>query len=135
MHRARDGRRLREVSAALAGKYRLERELGKGGMARVYLAEDLKHGRRVALKLLPRAGRDARRGSLPDRGQDDGRPAASPPSRRAAPHRHRSRSSEVVHSAVVGSITDVTSDTRLAGKPPCRACSRTMASFGARYTQ
>jgi serine/threonine protein kinase len=40
------------LSAALAGEYRLERELGQGGMARVYLAEDLKHGRRVALKLL-----------------------------------------------------------------------------------
>jgi serine/threonine-protein kinase len=40
------------LSAALAGQYRLERELGHGGMARVYLAEDLKHGRRVALKLL-----------------------------------------------------------------------------------
>jgi tetratricopeptide (TPR) repeat protein len=40
------------LSAALAGQYRVERELGQGGMARVYLAEDLKHGRRVALKLL-----------------------------------------------------------------------------------
>jgi len=40
------------LSAALAGEYRLERELGQGGMARVYLAEDLKHGRRVALKLM-----------------------------------------------------------------------------------
>ncbi|HET6820618.1 MAG TPA: serine/threonine-protein kinase, partial [Candidatus Limnocylindria bacterium] len=40
------------LSAALAGQYRLERELGQGGMARVYLAEDVKHGRRVAVKLL-----------------------------------------------------------------------------------
>jgi eukaryotic-like serine/threonine-protein kinase len=37
---------------ALRDRYVLERELGQGGMARVYLAEDLKHGRRVALKLL-----------------------------------------------------------------------------------
>jgi eukaryotic-like serine/threonine-protein kinase len=36
---------------ALAGRYTLERELGRGGMATVYLAEDLKHRRRVALKL------------------------------------------------------------------------------------
>jgi serine/threonine-protein kinase len=36
---------------ALADRYRLERELGRGGMATVYLAEDLKHRRRVALKL------------------------------------------------------------------------------------
>ncbi len=37
---------------ALRDRYVLERELGQGGMARVYLAEDVKHGRRVALKLL-----------------------------------------------------------------------------------
>src|SRR3970282_2753864 len=40
------------LSAALAGKYRLERELGAGGMATVYLAEDVKHSRKVAIKVL-----------------------------------------------------------------------------------
>ena len=40
------------LTAALAGRYRLERELGQGGMATVYLAEDLKHHRRVAIKVL-----------------------------------------------------------------------------------
>ncbi|HWB43736.1 MAG TPA: protein kinase [Gemmatimonadales bacterium] len=40
------------LSAALADRYRLERELGRGGMATVFLAHDLKHDRRVALKLL-----------------------------------------------------------------------------------
>ena len=39
------------------------------------------------------------------------------------------------YSAVVGSMTVAISMTRLAGKPPCRACSRIIASFGARYTQ
>lgn len=39
------------------------------------------------------------------------------------------------YSAVVGSIRVRTSDTLLAGKPPWRACSRTMASSGAMYTQ
>src|SRR6266566_8155370 len=38
--------------AALADKYRIERELGVGGMATVYLAEDIKHDRKVALKVL-----------------------------------------------------------------------------------
>jgi serine/threonine-protein kinase len=38
--------------AALADKYRLERELGAGGMATVYLAQDLKHDRKVAIKVL-----------------------------------------------------------------------------------
>ena len=38
--------------AALAGRYRIEREIGSGGMATVYLAHDLKHERDVAVKVL-----------------------------------------------------------------------------------
>ena len=40
------------LQSALGNRYRIERELGRGGMATVYLAEDLKHQRRVALKVL-----------------------------------------------------------------------------------
>jgi eukaryotic-like serine/threonine-protein kinase len=40
------------LTAALADRYRIERELGQGGMATVYLAHDLKHDRKVALKVL-----------------------------------------------------------------------------------
>ncbi len=40
------------LTAALADRYRIERELGQGGMATVYLAEDLRHHRQVALKVL-----------------------------------------------------------------------------------
>ncbi|HOX21030.1 MAG TPA: serine/threonine-protein kinase, partial [Gemmatimonadales bacterium] len=43
---------LPRLSAALADRYRIERELGQGGMATVYLAQDLKHDRKVALKVL-----------------------------------------------------------------------------------
>src|SRR5688572_30297132 len=43
---------LERLGAALADRYRVERELGAGGMATVYLAEDLKHDRKVALKVL-----------------------------------------------------------------------------------
>src|SRR3989454_7523121 len=41
-----------QLQAALADRYALERELGHGGMATVYLARDLRHGRPVAIKVL-----------------------------------------------------------------------------------
>src|SRR3954466_8955385 len=40
------------LAAALADRYRIERELGQGGMATVYLAQDLRHHRQVAIKLM-----------------------------------------------------------------------------------
>ncbi len=40
------------LNAALEGRYAIERELGEGGMATVYLADDVKHQRKVALKVL-----------------------------------------------------------------------------------
>lgn len=40
------------LSAALSGRYQVEREVGSGGMASVYLAQDLRHRRRVAIKVL-----------------------------------------------------------------------------------
>jgi TolB-like protein/tetratricopeptide (TPR) repeat protein/tRNA A-37 threonylcarbamoyl transferase component Bud32 len=43
---------LKRLQAALAHRYTVEREIGRGGMAIVYLAEDCKHQRKVALKVL-----------------------------------------------------------------------------------
>ncbi len=43
---------LGSFASALADRYAVERELGRGGMATVYLAEDRKHGRKVAIKVL-----------------------------------------------------------------------------------
>jgi serine/threonine protein kinase/Tfp pilus assembly protein PilF len=46
-----------QLRAAVADRYRIDEEIGRGGMAAVYLAEDLKHGRKVAIKvLLPGVG-------------------------------------------------------------------------------
>ena len=52
---------LDRLKAALADRYAIERELGSGGMATVYLAEDLKHERKVAVK----SGKLARRSDIP----------------------------------------------------------------------
>ena len=43
---------LQRLNAALSDHYTIERELGQGGMATVYLAHDLKHDRKVAIKVL-----------------------------------------------------------------------------------
>src|SRR5205823_7064100 len=40
------------LASTLADRYGIERELARGGMAAVYLAEDRKHGRKVAVKVL-----------------------------------------------------------------------------------
>jgi eukaryotic-like serine/threonine-protein kinase len=55
---------LAELRAALTGHYTIERELGRGGMATVFLAHDRRHGRQVAIKMVarePHAPRDAER--------------------------------------------------------------------------
>ena len=43
---------LRHLTTALADRYRVLRQIGRGGMATVYLADDLKHRRQVAIKVL-----------------------------------------------------------------------------------
>jgi len=43
---------LERLKAALAERYHIESEIGSGGMATVYLAQDLKHDRKVAVKVL-----------------------------------------------------------------------------------
>ena len=40
------------LRSALANRHQIERELGQGGMATVFLARDVRHGRNVALKVL-----------------------------------------------------------------------------------
>jgi eukaryotic-like serine/threonine-protein kinase len=45
-----------QLKSALSGRYVIDREIGAGGMATVYLARDLRHERKVALKVLRPAG-------------------------------------------------------------------------------
>ena len=78
------------LAAALADRYRIERELGRGGMATVYLAEDLKHHRQVAIKVLrPELAACARPRALPARDRD--RRRAAPPPHPAALRLRRGR--------------------------------------------
>ena len=55
---------LAHLSDALSRSYRIERELGAGGMATVYLAHDLKHNRPVAIKVLRWRGTRSGSGSI-----------------------------------------------------------------------
>ncbi len=65
------------LTAALADRYRIERELGAGGMATVYLAHDVRHDRQGrAQGAAPRARRHPRRRAVPRRDQDHRQPAA-----------------------------------------------------------
>src|SRR5947207_555066 len=43
---------LAQLNASLAGRYSIDREVGRGGMATVFLARDVRHNRKVAVKLL-----------------------------------------------------------------------------------
>ena len=62
---------LARLGAALADRYRIERELGRGGMATVYLAHDLRHERDVALKVLrPELAAMLGAGAVPRRDPD-----------------------------------------------------------------
>ena len=54
------------LNAALEGRYAIEREIGEGGMATVYLAHDVRHNRKVALKVLkPKPAAVVRGGQRP----------------------------------------------------------------------
>ena len=78
------------LADALADRYLLEEELGRGAAATVYLAQDLRHGRRVALKVLHSAlGAGAWRRAVPAGDPDAG--AAAPSSHPAAVRFGRAR--------------------------------------------
>ena len=68
---------LSRLQGALSDRYRIEREIGAGGMATVYLAQDLRHDRKVALKVLrPELVRRDRRRAVPRRDQAHRQPPA-----------------------------------------------------------
>ena len=67
------------LRAALADRYRIDRELGRGGMATVYLAHDLKHDRPVALKAAASRARRRPRDLNASSGRSEPRLASSTP--------------------------------------------------------
>ena len=70
-----------QVQAALADRYTLDRDLGRGGMASVVLATDLQHDRPVALKVLhPELHPDGRRRPVQARDPRGGRSSSTPTS-------------------------------------------------------
>ena len=90
---------LDRLQAALGDSYEVERELGGGGMSRVYLAEERALGRRVVVKVLPpelSAGVNRR----PLSSRDPSCRAASTPAHRAGAARGRVRRPPVLHHAV-----------------------------------
>ena len=93
---------LETLQAHLSDRYRIERELGRGGMATVYLAHDLRHERPVALKVLhPELAASARRRAVPARDQARRPAAASPhPHRATTPGERRGGGMPLVHHAV-----------------------------------
>ncbi len=62
------------LSTALADRYKIQRHLGEGGMATVYLAHDLKHERKVAVKVLRPDLAEAGAGSGPSLAASTTRP-------------------------------------------------------------
>ena len=90
---------LETLQAALADRYGIERELGRGGMATVYLAQDLKHDREVAIKVLhPELA--ATIGARPVRPRDPDRRQAPAPQHPRAVRLGRGRRPAVLRHAV-----------------------------------
>ncbi|HEX6052389.1 MAG TPA: hypothetical protein VFZ21_24160 [Gemmatimonadaceae bacterium] len=85
-----------ELAQALAGQFRVERDLGRGGMGVVYLARELKLDRLVALKVLPAVL--ARDPATLERFLREARTAAhlAPPERGAGVSRRRGRRHRVL---------------------------------------
>ena len=74
---------LEQLRGALASRYTIQRELGQGGMAKVFLAHDLKYDREVAIKVL-RPDLAAEVGASPVPARDQDRRSPPPPAHPAA---------------------------------------------------
>ena len=115
------------LQAALGDAYRIERELGGGGMSRLFVAEEASLHRRVVVKVLPPPVRQRGERGAVSPGSRGGGAAAAPEHPARPRRRHQGRSHLLHHSVVPGGVAAPSPDpggTAARGRMRWRSCAR-----------